>query len=357
MNQRRPIPADKPYPVLRPGLSFVERFSRLMDLRERLQIALGDAYRIERELGGGAMSRVFVAVDTTLGRTVVIKTLPPALSAGLSAERFRREIRLLAALTHPNIVPILSAGERDGLLFYIMPYITAESLRARLIREPTLALPDALNVAIEIAEALDYAHRQGIVHRDIKPENILLADNHAIISDFGIARAISRAGEGERLTATGMSVGTPGYMSPEQAAGELDVDGRADTYALGCVLYEMIAGAPPFTGKSAAAVIAAHMATPVPSVRTVRSTAPQKLDEVLNRAMAKSPDERYPTAAAFVQALRGVEARTRRPVVSRTPVPSAPPAAAPASRVPWYFVAGAVVVIAVLVAALALRSR
>jgi len=157
----------------------------------------------------------------------------------------------------------------------------------------------------------------------------------------------------------GMSVGTPGYMSPEQAAGELDVDGRADTYALGCVLYEMIAGAPPFTGKTAAAVIAAHMATPVPSVRTVRSTAPQKLDEVLNRAMAKSPDERYPTAAAFVQALRGVEARSRRAVVSRTPVPSTPLPAAPpkASRVPWYFVAGAVVVIAVLVAALALRSR
>jgi eukaryotic-like serine/threonine-protein kinase len=332
-----------------------------MDLRERLQIALGDAYRIERELSGGAMSRVFVATDETLGRTVVIKTLPPAMSAGLSTERFRREIRLLAGLTHPNIVPILSAGERDGLLYYIMPYITAESLRARLIREPTLALTDALGVAIEIAEALDYAHRQGIVHRDIKPENILLADNHAIISDFGIARALARAGEGERLTAMGMSVGTPGYMSPEQAAGEQDVDGRADTYALGCVLYEMVAGAPPFTGKSAAAVIAAHMATPVPSVRSLRSTAPQKLDEVLNRSMAKSPEERYPTASAFVQALRGVEARSRRPAVSRTPVPT--PAAAPAvtataaSRMPWYFVAGAVVVIAALVAALAMRSR
>ena len=220
-----------------------------MDLRERLQIALGDAYRIERELTGGAMARVFVATDETLGRTVVIKTLPPALAAGLSAERFRREIRLLAGLTHPNIVPILSAGERDGLLYYIMPYITAESLRARMVREQTLSLPDALNVAIEVAEALDYAHRQGIVHRDIKPENILLADNHAIISDFGIARALARAGEGERLTAMGMSVGTPGYMSPEQAAGEQDVDGRADTYALGCVLYEMVAGSPPFTER------------------------------------------------------------------------------------------------------------
>jgi serine/threonine-protein kinase len=244
-----------------------------------------------------------------------------------------------------------------------MPYITAESLRARMIREQTLSLPDALNVAIEVAEALDYAHRQGIVHRDIKPENILLADNHAIISDFGIARALARAGEGERLTAMGMSVGTPGYMSPEQAAGELDVDGRADTYALGCVLYEMVAGAPPFTGKTAAAVIAAHMATPVPSVRTLRSTAPQKLDEVLNRSMAKAPDERYATAAAFVQALRGVEARSRRPVISRTPVPAPTPTAMPvvvqakASRTPWYFVAGAVVVIAGLVVALAMRSR
>jgi serine/threonine-protein kinase len=159
-----------------------------------------------------------------------------------------------------------------------------------------------------------------------------------------------------------MSVGTPGYMSPEQAAGELDVDGRADTYALGCVLYEMVAGSPPFTGKTAAAVIAAHMATPVPSVRTVRSTAPQKLDEVLNRAMAKSPDERYASAAAFVQALRAVEARTRRAVISRTPVPAPTPAAMPAvqptaSRMPWYFVAGAVVVIAALVAALAIRSH
>ncbi|HMA25363.1 MAG TPA: serine/threonine-protein kinase, partial [Gemmatimonadaceae bacterium] len=164
-----------------------------MDLRDRLQSALGDAYRLDRELGGGGMSRVFSAVETSLGRTVVIKTLPPGLTAGLSAERFRREIRLLANMSHPNIVPILSAGDREGLLYYMMPYIAGETLRHRMQKDSPLPIDEAVAIAIEIAEALDYAHRQGIVHRDIKPENILLVDNHAIISDFGIARAITRA--------------------------------------------------------------------------------------------------------------------------------------------------------------------
>lgn len=213
-----------------------------MELRERLQAAVGDAYRLERELGGGGMSRVFTATDTALGRTVVIKTLPPGLTAGLSAERFRREIRLLAHLSHPNIVPIISAGDRDGLLYYVMPYVASDTLRHRLERDSPLPIDEAVSIAMEIGEALDYAHRQGIVHRDIKPENILLVDNHAIISDFGIARAITRAVGEEALTGTGMIVGTPGYMSPEQAAGFHDVDERTDVYSLVVVVYEMIVG-------------------------------------------------------------------------------------------------------------------
>ena len=275
-----------------------------MDLRDRLQSALGDAYRLDRELGGGGMSRVFSAVETSLGRTVVIKTLPPGLTAGLSAERFRREIRLLALLSHPNIVPILSAGDREGLLYYMMPYIAGETLRHRMQKDSPLPIDEAVVTAIEIAEALDYAHRQGIVHRDIKPENILLVDNHAIISDFGIARAITRAVGEESLTGTGMIVGTPGYMSPEQAAGERDIDGRADIYALGCMLYEMLTGGPPFGGKSAAVIVAHHMTTPAPSVRLSRSTAPPALDAVIQRAMAKAPSDRYGTAAELVRALR-----------------------------------------------------
>lgn len=275
-----------------------------MDLRERLQGAVGDAYRLERELGGGGMSRVFAATDTGLGRTVVIKTLPPGLAAGLSVERFRREIRLLAHLSHPNIVPIISAGDREGLLYYVMPYVAGETLRHRLEHDSPLAIADAVTIAIDIGEALDYAHRQGIVHRDIKPENILLVDNQAIISDFGIARAITRAVGEDTLTGTGMIVGTPGYMSPEQAAGEREIDGRADQYALGCMLYEMLTGAPPFGGKSAAVIVAHHMTTPAPLVRTTRIAAPPALDAVIQRAMAKAPDDRFRTAAELVRALR-----------------------------------------------------
>ena len=250
------------------------------------------------------MSRVFAAADTGLGRTVVIKTLPPGLAAGLSVERFRREIRLLAHLSHPNIVPIISAGDRDGLLYYVMPYVAGETLRHRLERDAPLAIADAVSIAVDIGEALDYAHRQGIVHRDIKPENILLVDNRAIISDFGIARAITRAVGEDTLTGTGMIVGTPGYMSPEQAAGEREIDGRADQYALGCMLYEMLTGGPPFGGKSAAVIVAHHMTTPAPSVRASRLTAPPALDTVIQRAMAKAPHDRYPTAAELVRALR-----------------------------------------------------
>jgi serine/threonine-protein kinase len=275
-----------------------------MELRERLQAAVGEAYRLERELGGGGMSRVFTAADTALGRTVVIKTLPPGLTAGLSAERFRREIRLLAHLSHPNIVPIISAGDRDGLLYYVMPYVAGETLRHRLERDSPLPIEDAVSISVDIGEALDYAHRQGIVHRDVKPENILLVDNRAIISDFGIARAITRAVGEEALTGTGMIVGTPGYMSPEQAAGEREIDGRADQYALGCMLYEMLTGSPPFGGKSAALIVAHHMTTPAPSVRAARFTAPPALDAVIRRAMAKAPSERYPTSAELVRALR-----------------------------------------------------
>ena len=273
------------------------------------------------------MALVFLAQDLKHHRPVAIKVLRPELVAALGAERFLREIRITAGLTHPNILPLLDSGEADGFLFYVMPYVEGESLRDRVDREKQLPLDDAIQIAREVADALSHAHSHDVVHRDIKPENILLEAGHAVVADFGIARAVTVAG-GEQLTATGLAVGTPAYMSPEQGAGE-PVDGRTDVYSLGCVLYEMLAGEPPYTGATAQAIQARRLTDPVPPLRTVRATVPIEVEQAIVKALAKVPADRFATAAEFADALtqpprspfpdreRGIggEARRRRAVL------------------------------------------
>ena len=263
--------------------------------QEHLELALGDEYRVIRELGGGGMSRVFLATDVALGRSVVIKVLTPELAAGVNRERFRREVHLAAGLQHPMIVPLLTAGEAEGLLLYTMPFVEGESLRER-IQCGVMSGREALPILIDVARALGAAHRKGIVHRDIKPGNILLHEQHAVVADFGVAKALSAAvSESSGLTTSGLAVGTPAYMSPEQAAGDATVDARADIYALGCVAYEMLTGKPPFTDPSAARTLVAQVSqTPVP----IHQVAPVKpaLAWVLMRCLEKDPAMRWPTA-------------------------------------------------------------
>jgi len=269
------------------------------DLQARLQSVLGDAYHIERELGGGGMSRLFLATEASLHRQVVIKLLPPEFASEVSATRFRQEIGVAAHLQHTNILPVLTAGAKDDLLFYVMPFVSGESLRHRLTREGRLPLPDAMRILHEIADALAHAHAEGVIHRDIKPENILLLGSHAVLTDFGVARALAESRSGDRLTDTGLALGTPGYMSPEQAAGERNVDARADIYALAVVGYEMLAGFPPFAGPTAQAVIAAHLtATPKP-LTEVRPETPPEVAKAIARALAKDPNARLRTSAEF----------------------------------------------------------
>jgi serine/threonine protein kinase len=275
----------------------------MSELREQVQASLGAAYTVERELGGGGMSRVFVAHDATLGRSVVLKILPPELAAGISLDRFQREIRLATQLRHPYIVPVIGTGDADGLPYYMMPFLTGESLGDRLRRQRQLPVDEAVQIACEVAQALDYAHGHDIVHRDIKPENILLHDGHAVVADFGICRAITHSSDMDPITLAGMAVGTPQYMSPEQAAGEREIDGRSDIYSLGCVLYEMLVGEPPFTGRTAQAVIAKRFAGTVPSIRVVCPTVPMEVERVVLRALALAPDERFQSAVELAAAL------------------------------------------------------
>ncbi len=274
-----------------------------MDLIERLRQVLSDRYAVNRELGRGGMATVYLAQDLKHGRPVAIKVLHPELAAALGAERFLREIRLAAQLHHPHILPLYDSGEVAGFLYYVMPYVEGESLRDRLQRETQLPLEDAVAITREVADALSYAHSRDVVHRDIKPENILLESGHAMVADFGIARAITGAG-GEKLTETGIAIGTPAYMSPEQGTGAPHLDGRSDVYSLGCVLYEMLAGAPPFTGPSAQAILARHSMDPLPSLRTVRSVVPEAVERAIAKAMGKVPADRFVTAAQFAEALR-----------------------------------------------------
>src|SRR2546425_9492592 len=287
------------------------------DLLARLQAALGDTYRIEKELGGGGMSRLFLATEASLHRQVVIKLLPPEFTSEVSAARFKQEIELAAHLQHPNILPVLTAGAKDDLLFYVMPFVPGESLRHRLTREGRLPVADAVRILHEIADALAQAHAEGVIHRDIKPENILLLGSHAVLTDFGVARALAESRSGGRLTDTGLALGTPGYMSPEQAAGERHIDARTDLYALAVVGYEMLAGFPPFAGPTAQAVIAAHLtATPKP-LTDVRPETPPEVADAIARALAKDPNARLRTAAEFRDAFGPAPGRASPPRVSK----------------------------------------
>ena len=291
----------------------------MTDAAQRLAAALADRYRLERELGAGGMATVHLAEDLKHHRRVAIKVLRPELAAAIGPERFLREIETTAALHHPHILALYDSGEAAGLLFYVMPYVEGESLRDRLDRERQLPLDDALQIAREVADALSYAHSRGVIHRDVKPENILLASQHALVADFGIAKAVSAAG-GETLTQTGVTVGTPAYMSPEQAAGERELDGRSDLYALGCVLYEMLAGQPPFTGPTVESVVHQHLAAQPRAVTDRRPAVPAEISGALQRALEKSPADRFSTVARFADALRSVSS------AAPGTVPAAPPA-------------------------------
>ncbi len=268
----------------------------------RLASALAERYRIERELGAGGMATVYLAEDLKHHRHVAIKVLHAELSAMLGPERFLKEIELTANLQHPHILPLFDSGSADGLLYYVMPFVEGETLRARLERETQLPVDDALLIAREAADALSYAHGKGVVHRDIKPENILLQNGHALVADFGIALAVEQAG-GARMTQTGLSLGTPQYMAPEQAMGERSVDARADIYALGAVTYEMLAGEPPFTGPNAQAVLARVITERPRPLGELRETVPRAVEDAVHAALAKLPADRPSTAARFAAAL------------------------------------------------------
>jgi eukaryotic-like serine/threonine-protein kinase len=287
------------------------------DTLARLTAALRDRFAIERELGHGGMATVYLARDLKHDRLVAIKVLRADVAAALGADRFLREVQIVAKLSHPHILQLHDSGEAAGFLFFVMPYVEGETLRQRLDKDGSLPVDTATRLAAEVASALAYAHEHGIVHRDIKPENILLDAGQAIVSDFGIARAIDAAGQAgtgtTALTSTGLAIGTPTYMSPEQAHCEA-VDGRCDVYSLGCVLYEMLAGSPPFTGPTAQAVLARHTSDPVPSLRKARADVPAALELIVATALAKLPEDRFATAATFRDALTGAAPPPRRRV-------------------------------------------
>ncbi len=269
---------------------------------ERLRAALSGRYDVERELGGGGMATVFLARDLKHDRNVAIKVFHPELAASLGTERFLREINVTAGLAHPHILPLHDSGEIAGFLYYVMPYVEGETLRRRLTREKQLPLDDALQIGREVADALSYAHSRGVIHRDIKPENILLQSGHAVVADFGIARAIDQAG-GDNLTGTGLALGTPVYISPEQAVGNRDLDGRSDLYSLGCVLYEMLAGQPPFTGRTTKSLVYQHLAVEPQTITNIRPSVPSWVAAALTRSLAKTPADRFATTAEFAGAL------------------------------------------------------
>jgi serine/threonine protein kinase len=296
------------------------------ELRDQLQASLGDAYRLDRELGGGGMSRVFVAQERALDRRVVVKVLPPELSGTLSIERFRREIQLAARVHHPHIVPVLLVGQADGVLYYTMPYIEGESLRERLDREGKLPIADVIRIMRDVADALSHAHALGVIHRDVKPDNVLLVRHHALVTDFGVAKALRQSLQIEerrgrvRTPSTGMALGTPAYMAPEQAAADPTIDHRADIYALGCLAYEMLTGKPPFSDRPARKILAAQVAErPVPISRLRPDVSPA-LEAIVMRCLEKNPDHRWRNADALTDELNTLTAQNisgGQPVVPR----------------------------------------
>jgi serine/threonine-protein kinase len=293
------------------------------DIAVQLRDALRDRYLIERELGCGGMATVYLSRDLKHERLVALKVLRPELAVALGPERFLREIRTTARLEHPHILPVFDSGDANGLLWYTMPFVEGESLRDRLRREGQLPVDEAVRLTRESADALDCAHRHGVIHRDVKPENILLSEGHARVADFGVARAVEAAGAG-RLTETGLAVGTPAYMSPEQASGG-QVDARSDIYALGCVLYEMLAGEPPYTGPTAQAVIARRLSESAPTVRRARPAVTELVERIVAKVLAPMPADRFQTAAELAQALATAQAADH----SHTTLATTPPASAP----------------------------
>ncbi|MEO6057418.1 MAG: protein kinase [Gemmatimonadales bacterium] len=320
------------------------------DLFKLLQSGLTNRYRLERELGRGGMATVFLAIDLRHERPVALKVLHPELASSLGPELFLREIRITARLDHPHILPVFDSGETDGFLWYTMPYVEGESLQDRLRREVRLPVEEAVRLTREVADALGYAHHHDVIHRDIKPANILLSEGHARVADFGLACAVEAA-ELDELTGTGLAVGTPEYMAPEQAAVG-HVDERSDIYALGCVLYEMLVGERPYTGRTSQAVAVKRLSLPVPSVRVVRDLVPQALDQAITRALAKVPADRFATVAEFAHALAEVSPA----VAPMAPTVGPPTGAERSSRPRRYFVAVSLLLILALVGGLILRQ-
>ena len=280
----------------------------MTSLQHELQGALGTAYRIVRELGGGGMSRVYLAEEVALGRQVVVKVLPPDLAAAINVERFRREIQLAAKLQHPHIVPLLSAGQAGDVLYFTMPFIEGESLRAKLAREGELPVSETIRLIRDVVDALAYAHEQDVLHRDIKPDNVMVSRHHGLVTDFGVAKALSDAagppaGGGSGFTTAGVAMGTPTYMAPEQAAADPQIDHRADIYAVGVMAYEMLAGHPPFTGRTPQQLLAAHVGRPPEPLGAMRSTVPADLAAIVMRCLEKRPADRWQTAEELLRAL------------------------------------------------------
>jgi serine/threonine-protein kinase len=283
---------------------------------DRLTKALAGRFTIEGEVGRGGTAIVYRATDTRLGRKVALKVLHPELSSAIAVERFRREIGIAAGLNHPYIVAVHESGDADGLLYYVMPYVDGHTLREELQRTGPLSLQRAIAIARDLAEGLDFAHSAGIIHRDLKPGNILLSGGHALITDFGVARAVETAAAAD-LTLSSVAIGTPAYMSPEQAAGQREIDARADVYALGCVFFEMLTGATPFRAKNARAMLSMHVAERAPSILNARKDVPAAVDDAVARALAKSPEERFPAAGDFVSRIDAASRSALEPFPAR----------------------------------------
>jgi serine/threonine protein kinase/tetratricopeptide (TPR) repeat protein len=328
-------------------------------LRQQLQSSLGTAYIIERELGGGGMSRVFLAAETSLGRQVVIKLLPPEMAASVSIERFKREIQLAARLQHPHIVPLLTAGDANGLPYFTMPFVDGESLRARLARRGEMPVAEALRVLREIASALAYAHERGVVHRDIKPDNVMLSGGSAMVTDFGVAKALSSSSNAEHggVTSLGVALGTPAYMAPEQASADPNVDHRADVYAFGILAYELLTGQTPFGGRTPQGLLAAHVTEPPEPIQKRRPSLPPSLAALVMRCLEKRPADRPQSAAEIVHALDDVVTPSGGMAPTAAAVASSQHPTISTARRPRGVVFGIVAIVVVLIGAVAWQLR